>query len=113
MSVHGEEPVRLWVDDLRPAPKGWDWVKSSRAALAVLRTFPVVEMSLDHDLGGDDTTRPIVLWLCEHPDRWPRVVRVHSANPVGVEWLTGMITRYHPGDSMSAPNPRGQESPDD
>lgn len=26
-------------------------------------------VSLDHDLGDDDTTRPVVLWMCEnlHP----------------------------------------------
>ena len=37
---------------------------------------------LDHDLGGHDTGRPIVLWLAER-DRWPAVVRAHGANPVG------------------------------
>ncbi|MEV5713971.1 cyclic-phosphate processing receiver domain-containing protein [Amycolatopsis mediterranei] len=45
---------------------------------------------------GDDTTRPVVLWLCEH-DRRPAEVRVHTANPVGREWLTGMARRYGPG----------------
>lgn len=85
----------LWVDDLRPAPEGWTWVKTSREAIRALEFTRVSEMSLDHDLGGDDTTRPVVLWLCEHPDRWPAEVRVHSANPVGVEWLTGMVNRYH------------------
>ncbi|MEV6643273.1 cyclic-phosphate processing receiver domain-containing protein [Amycolatopsis sp. NPDC051371] len=49
-------------------------------------------ISLDHDLGGDDTTRPVVLWLCEN-DRCPPEVRVHTANPVGREWLTGMARR--------------------
>ncbi|WP_158264213.1 cyclic-phosphate processing receiver domain-containing protein [Amycolatopsis sp. CA-126428] len=45
---------------------------------------------------GDDTTRPVVLWLCEH-DRRPAEVRVHTANPAGREWLTGMARRYGPG----------------
>jgi hypothetical protein len=34
-----------------------------------------------------------VLWFCEH-NIWPREVKVHSANPVGVEWLESMIERY-------------------
>jgi hypothetical protein len=86
----------LWVDDLRIPPPGWDWATTSTTAIETLtvKTFDV--MSLDHDLGGDDTTRPVVLWLCEHPDRWPTEIRVHTANPVGAEWLTGMIRRYHP-----------------
>ncbi|WP_353955436.1 hypothetical protein [Rhodococcus sp. 14-2483-1-2] len=28
---------------------------------------------------------------------WPTEIRVHSANPVGVEWLTGMVERYRNG----------------
>lgn len=90
--------LRLWVDDLRPAPDGWIWSKTSRNTIDTLMLSApdgVAEMSLDHDLGGDDTTRPIVLWLCENPDHWPMVVHVHSANPVGREWLEGMVARYH------------------
>ncbi|WP_275792893.1 cyclic-phosphate processing receiver domain-containing protein [Prescottella equi] len=87
--------MKLWVDDLRTPPPGWEWAKSSAEAIEALQTGKVTALSLDHDLGGDDTTRPVVLWMCEH-EIWPTVVRVHSANPVGVEWLTGMIDRYQP-----------------
>jgi hypothetical protein len=52
-------------------------------------------VSFDHDLGGDDTTRPVMLWMCE-TGRWPERIKVHSANPVGQEWLTGMADRYCP-----------------
>ena len=59
-------------------------------------------MSLDHDLGGEpmgatETTRPIVLWLCEGPDdKWPHYIRIHSWNPIGAMWLKEMCERYHP-----------------
>lgn len=82
-----------WVDDLRTPPDGWDWAKTSTEAIDALRLGGVEKLSLDHDLGGDDTTRPVVLWMCEN-EIWPREIRVHSANPVGVEWLTGMVDRY-------------------
>jgi hypothetical protein len=84
----------LWVDDIRqpPGPE-WVWVKTNRDALAYLKYNHVERMSLDHDLGHDQTTRTIVLWLCENGG-WPETVVVHSANPVGVEWLEGMIERY-------------------
>lgn len=107
--------MKLWVDDLRPPPDshpspanpgetvsdGWWWAKTSRSAIDSLdyhnRIAPKFnELSLDHDLGGDDTSRPIVLWLCEHPEAWPDIVRVHSFNPVGRIWLEGMIERYKP-----------------
>lgn len=93
--------MKIWVDDLRPAPDGWFWATSSESALAVLRYFlgyrnDVQALSLDHDLGGDDTTRPVVLWMAEN-NVWPDKVYVHTANPVGREWLVGMINRYGPG----------------
>lgn len=88
--------MRLWVDDLRPALVGWAWAKTSAEAIAELAGGPVHEISLDHDLGGDDTSRVVVLWMCEN-EHWPPVVHVHSANPVGVEWLVGMTERYGPG----------------
>jgi len=63
--------MKLWVDDERPAPDRWVWAKTSDEAIAHLVNadgfdVPMGAMSLDHDLGGEDTTRPIVLWLCEN-----------------------------------------------
>ena len=94
--------MRLWVDDLRPAPEGWYWAKTSDHAIEmlILGRSDITEMSLDHDLGGHDTTRPIVSWLCDQyaagNNYWPDIIHVHSANPVGVQWLTGTIERYKP-----------------
>lgn len=91
--------MKLWVDDLRPAPdKTWGVALTSEDALWILKTHPdyITEISLDHDLGGDDTTRPIVMWMAAN-DIWPEIVRVHTANPVGREWLEGMTNRYGPG----------------
>jgi hypothetical protein len=111
---------KLWVDDMRSAPEGWDLAVSSAQALKMLqeKTYDVV--SLDHDLGwltleemrakidaieakggtpGEydtiDTTRPIVLHWCE-TNTWPDEVTIHSSNPVGRQWLQGMIDEYKP-----------------
>lgn len=94
--------MRLWVDDLRPPPDTtWAFALNSRDAIAVLdlaREFGVkiLEMSLDHDLGGKDTTRRIVMWMAQQ-QFWPEIMRVHTSNPPGREWLEGMIERYGPG----------------
>jgi hypothetical protein len=89
--------VRLWVDDLRlPPDADWAWARTSAEAIACLQLTDYDEMSLDHDLGGDDTSRSVVLWLCENASRWPKKIRVHSMNNVGREWLLGMIYRYSP-----------------
>lgn len=94
--------MKIWVDDLRPPPDdSWHWEKTSTSAILMLRLLKILDigvetMSLDHDLGGADTTRPVVLWCCEN-NFWPVEVRAHSANPVGREWLEGMIERYKNG----------------
>jgi hypothetical protein len=101
---------KLWVDDLRPPPdaepgrfgeaisEDWIWVKTSDAAIEFLDQMPFDEISFDHDLGGDDTTRPVVLWMCEYlgPKLWPKAVTVHSSNPPGSDWILGTCRRYAP-----------------
>ena len=89
--------MKLWIDDLRTPPDGWKWAKTSLEAIKILEEYDIEEVSFDHDLGGDDTTRTIVAWLCNNPIYWPKVCRVHTRNPVGDEWLRGMIERYGPG----------------
>ena len=95
--------MKLWVDDERPAPEGWFWAKTSSAAMIMLGVTnggddKVSEVSLDHDLGGEDTTRQVVLWMALS-NIWPEKIYIHTANPVGRDWLVGMIERYGPGVS--------------
>ncbi|WP_348537983.1 cyclic-phosphate processing receiver domain-containing protein [Nocardia brasiliensis] len=96
--------MKLWVDDLRPAPEGWAAVTNSLDALDVLDALyadgrRLGALSLDHDLGGDDTTRPVMLWMCEN-DWWPTELYLHTANPVGRDYLEGMARRYAPEGTL-------------
>lgn len=93
---------KLWVDDVREPPdETWDWVTTSEAAIAVLRIFHEEigmwcereAISLDYDLGGDDTTRSVVLWMIENGFKFNNYY-VHTANPVGRDWLEGMLDMY-------------------
>ena len=90
--------MRLWLDDLRTPPDDtWTWVKTIEEAIPLLRAGEVEEASLDNDLGEHiPEGRKLVLWMAEH-DTWPtRAIRVHSANPVSVEYMEGVIERYGP-----------------
>ncbi len=58
------------------------------------------ELWLDHDLGGEDTIRPLVLELAArafHGDPKPigRVV-VCSLNRPGADWIVSTLERYYP-----------------
>lgn len=89
--------MRLWVDDERPAPDGsWTWAKTARDAFALWSDHEIAELSLDHDLGDGGDTRELALSILgmahagqRQPPRW----YVHSANPVGVEYLTDTLER--------------------
>jgi|SRR5687767_9547067 len=89
--------MKLWVDDERDPVQhnhdGWVWAKTCSEALEALRSGEVTHLSLDHDLGGTETVRPVVLWLCDNL-AWPGFVKTHSMNPVGREWINQMIARY-------------------
>lgn len=88
--------MKLWVDDMRPPPdETWHWETNSADALRCLQDACVSEISLDHDLGGIDTTRPLVTWMAME-NHWPKMIYVHTANPVGGEWLMGTCERYAP-----------------
>ena len=85
--------MKIWLDDVREAPKGWIHVKTPEEAIELLRKGSVDEISLDHDLGlatleSERTGYDVVAWVEEElaTGRWHAAVpliRIHSANPVG------------------------------
>lgn len=85
--------MNLWVDDSQTPPDGWAWAQTSAGAIDALCFGMVERLSLDHDLGGDDTAHVVIRWM--HENRmWPREIHVHSTDPVYIECLTRMINRY-------------------
>ena len=85
--------MNLWLDDLRPAPPGWLWVKTAQDARQAMLLLEIEHMSLDHDLGEGDTGYTFVCWM-EEFNRWPRhKPTVHSANPVGAAKMRAAIER--------------------
>ena len=91
--------MKLWIDDVRPAPKGYIWAKSvNQARLDIIDredTIPFELIDIDHDAGefasdGGDYIR-ILDWLEETERNYP--IRIHSMNPVGVENMRRIIQR--------------------
>lgn len=94
--------MKLWIDDLREPPEGWDWAKTSREAIALLGDCEYETISFDHDLGGEDTGIKVLNWMAwDCPDlKWPKKIMIHSYNPVGAQNLYNVATRYAPAGTL-------------
>lgn len=94
----------MYLDDLRDPPPIKDWliIRSSIDAIEYVKNNGMPEYcSFDHDLGGDDTVMVFLKWLVEFDmDNDGKVIPdsftydVHSANPVGVKNISGLLDNY-------------------
>ena len=99
--------MKLWIDDVRPAPEGYIWCKSVNEAKHRIRRsceelicnkldYYVIELiDIDHDAGrfaqfGGDYIK-LLDWLEETGRNYP--IRIHSANVVGVQNMRRIIQR--------------------
>lgn len=99
--------MKLWVDDVRPAPDGYRWCKSvDDTKNTIIRYSNHIDwdnnlvdeielIDIDHDAGdyaicGGDYIE-ILNWLEETGCNYP--IRIHSANAVGVENMRRIIRR--------------------
>lgn len=98
----------LFIDDERePVRADYLVVRSSAAAIeTVLQRGMPVDISFDHDLGGDDTTMRFLLWLTDQlldeKLQFPGgfCFSVHSQNPVGArnikERMQSLLAHFPP-----------------
>ena len=100
--------MKLWIDDVRPAPEGYRWCKSVYEAKETIlnhelfykasagKTYYHIEIiDIDHDAGdyaqyGGDYIK-LLDWLEETGRNYP--IRIHSANPVGIQNMRRIIER--------------------
>lgn len=108
--------MKIWVDDIRPAPDGYVWHKSVNQVIKAIEEFedavenyldewdfPPAEIwdmkinliDLDHDAGdyfsdGGDYIK-ILDWMEKTGRNYP--IHIHSMNPVGVENMRRIIRK--------------------
>lgn len=90
--------MKIWLDDLRQAPEGWERTYNARTTIKLLETEDVEEISLDHDLGNDEvvgTGYDVVLHMekmASEGRKIPRRCAVHSQNIVGAKRMISALT---------------------
>lgn len=91
--------MKLWIDDVRPAPEGYLRVFTVNQAKRAIEYFEKVKkvelIDIDHDAGnyaiyGGDYIK-LLDWLEETGRSYP--IRIHSMNPVGVANMRAIIKR--------------------
>lgn len=92
--------MKFWIDDVRPAPYGYRWVKSVNEAKKLLssefyRKY-VDLIDIDHDAGeyvkdGGDYIK-LLDWM-ETVGYTPNAIHIHSMNSVGVENMRRIIRK--------------------
>ncbi len=99
--------MKLWIDDVRPAPKGYVWLKTVNDAIRYIEIYgdyidfdnnlvDLVEViDIDHDAGdyacyGGDYIK-LLDWLEETGRNYP--IHIHSMNPVGVANMRAIIQK--------------------
>lgn len=102
--------MKMWIDDLRPAPEGYVWVKNVFTAKRYCYLYldyeddgrphmTIEELHLDHDSGeqsimGGDYIK-LLEWLEEktYTEDWviDSVFKIHSGNVVGINNMKAII----------------------
>lgn len=87
--------MKLWIDDLRPAPSGYFWCKSVDGAISLINNneLNIEEINLDHDAGfmvecgGDyiEILKEMEIKKYFFNTQYNFLIKFHSANPVGVQ----------------------------
>lgn len=93
--------MKLYIDDIRPAPEGWQQARTVTDAIRFIAQFgrDLDEISIDHDISYAvevaGTQRPfpspenfsaVARFIVAHYgdyDHFPARIIIHSANPVG------------------------------
>lgn len=94
--------MKLWIDDVRPAPKGYRWLKSVNQAKEAIEVFEgftslfdIEIIDVDHDAGdyandGGDYIK-LLCWLEETGRNYP--IHIHSMNVVEVQNMRAIIQK--------------------
>lgn len=105
------DPYRVVIDDLRTFNFEAQYHRNLGEATTwlwhlVADNIRVDELYLDHDLGGDDTTRPVALCLAklafngDAPEIYK--IYIHTKNTVGRDWLFSTLNKYYDCEIIDA-----------
>lgn len=92
--------INVFLDDCRNPPDNFILAKNASECRVLIQNNDINILSIDHDLGETETGYDLVKWLVEQglyePEIYPRVIYLHTANPVGRHNMYQLLMRYKP-----------------
>lgn len=100
--------MKLYIDDIRQAPKGWTLARTINSAINAIIQFEPTEISLDHDIShettidgnylvhsSDECFCAVALFIGErYKNKLKPKITLHTANPNGAEKMAEKLGRY-------------------
>ena len=93
--------LKIWIDDVRPAPEGYIWLKSVNevkkylADPHILGNYEISLIDLDHDAGDYAKDGGDYIKILDYLELvgYNGDLRIHSMNPVGVQNMRNIIQK--------------------
>jgi hypothetical protein len=88
--------INVYMDDLRPCPKGFVLTRSVNRCKKILSSKRIHTLSLDHDMGfGKPTGFDLVKYMVKHK-LFAKKIIIHSANPFGRYRMVQLLKQHLP-----------------
>lgn len=98
--------IKLFVDDIRQCPEGWQLARTITDAIRALSNFEIEIVSLDHDIScrmvnshehtSNETFEPVARYIALMPEDTRPVVWFHTGNPDGGRTMARILqVPYH------------------
>jgi len=88
--------INLFLDDIRPCPKGFIAARSAEECLLLLSECEVDILSLDYELGYGQPNGSAVVRGLIAAERYPRQIYVHSSSPSGRALMVRLLREARP-----------------
>jgi hypothetical protein len=109
--------MKLWIDDIRAAPEGWQQARNVTDAIKTLARFgnEITEISLDHDISlpvsvsgeykpfpSEETFQAVAYYMVKFwelelakGNTQKPTITIHTANPVGGKELSLILSDFN------------------
>jgi hypothetical protein len=107
--VSSDNVINVYLDDLRPCPKGFILAKNAEECIKLLQEYKVDVMSMDHDLGWDEMNGTDLAHELCRLNLYANEIYLHSSSMVGRMNMYKCFVEHKPDFVKVSMNPPSDE----